>query len=113
MPRTRSVKGCSPRPRKISDNCINSQRTTDSRYRAWVLVRLYTKETEIWLRGGHDGCHFHSQWEIPNRRCVAANAVAMGFARLAGYDRHEIRLRDGPLRLLHRTSERPAHPLLR
>ena len=37
----------------------------------------------------------------------------MGFARFARHDRHQVRLRHGAVRLLHRARQWAAHPLLR
>src|SRR5579872_2018643 len=119
--RTSSANACSPWPRKISDNCINSQRSTERPRRGarvpaktelgcvWFIVEGHTIRSEE----AHDGSHFYSERKAPNRRRLAANAPAMGFARLARYDRHQVRLRHGAVRRLHCSYQRSARPFLR
>src|ERR1051326_5111520 len=46
------------------------------------------------------------------RRIVPRHAAALGPARRAGHDRHEVRLRPRLLRLVHRARERGADPLV-
>ena len=46
----------------------------------------------------HDGSHFHPEWKTPDRGRLAADAAAMGLARHARHDRHQIRLRHGAVR---------------
>ena len=46
-------------------------------------------------------------------RCRRRHAALVGSARRAGSDRHQVRLRHGALRCLHRSPRRRAHALLR
>ena len=46
------------------------------------------------------------------RRCRRRHASPLGVARRARHDRHEVRLRHGAVRRLHRACRRRRHPLL-
>ena len=68
-------------------------------------------ETIASRRGLHG---FHHQSQRPNAqcRCRWRDAAALGVARCAGHDRHEIRLRHRPVRRLHRAYRRQSGALL-
>src|SRR3984893_16799127 len=63
-------------------------------------------------RGNHDLRH-QSQQEYTQRRRRRRHAAPLGVARRARHDRHEVRLRHGALRRLHRACRRGRHPFLR
>src|SRR6267154_4764027 len=74
------------------------------------------------IQKGNQGCHSHGgnyddeflcKWEARPGGCGSIDSAAVGAARLARTDRHEIWLRDGALRSVHRASGREGDPLLR
>ena len=81
-------------------------------------LRTFDGETEplsltIWCnhRDTH-GLHDQSQRRRSHRRCRRRHAAPVGVARRARHDRHEVRLRHGALRRLHRACRRRRHPFL-
>ena len=48
----------------------------------------------------------------PKRRCRRRHAASLGVARRARHDRHQVRLRHGAVRRLHRACRRRRHPFL-
>src|SRR6266852_3951349 len=64
------------------------------------------------LEGGFHGHHFHSERQAPIRRSQPGHAATLGASRHSEHDRHEIRLRHGALRRLHRAYQRRSYALL-
>src|SRR5512133_2894324 len=63
--------------------------------------------------GAHGGVHALGQRPVPHGRGTTRYALALGAARSPHPDRHQVRLRTGPLRRLHRPSRRRARAVLR
>ena len=75
--------------------------------------RLIGSHIDLTARiGGRHGLHHQSQRERAQRRCRRRHAAPLGAARRARHDRHEVRLRHGAVRRLHRACRRRRHPFL-
>jgi hypothetical protein len=58
------------------------------------------------------GLRHQSQREHTQRRCRRRHSTLVGIARRIRHDGHQVRLREGALRCLHRACRRCRHPLL-
>src|SRR5437763_3834389 len=62
--------------------------------------------------GGGHGHHDQGQRRRSDGRCRRRHPAPLGVARRARHDRHEVRLRHGVVRRLHRACRRRRHPFL-
>src|ERR1035438_6903548 len=77
-------------------------------------MQLYTEVISLAQRRIAYGCdRVYSEWKNPEGRCAFAHASAVGFARYHRPHGHQVRLRHGTVRGVHRSRRRPADALVR
>jgi len=93
---------CRRRRRKLTGIDLPSGKCSPQVADGEIISRGSRRTPSIVEGRGHHGLCYQSQRDHAQRRCGRRHAAPLGLARRVGHDGHEVRLRQGALRRLHR-----------